>query len=364
VAVRRGRARRPWWLLALAGPLLVPLLLIVGGAFVIVVAASGGSGADAAVPAGGVTGGQLGPDSPVPPEVLGLIRPALINNGCPALTESLLAAQLFQESGFNPQAASGAGAQGIAQFIPGTWAKYGRDENGNGVASPWEPQDAIPAAARYDCAIAAAVAKVPGDIAGLMLAGYNAGEGAVLAFGGIPPYAETQNYVRVILDRAAAWGVAPGLVGGGVGPAPLPGGGAVQQTGNPLIDTAVAWAAGQIGSWYHFGGACTDPFSGDIGKRCDCSSLMQQAYAHAGVALPRTAAMQSRVGAAVPPGAIQPGDLVVTVGADGTVAQPGHIAMYVGNGYVVEAPFEGVQVHYFPVRGYHDIVTIRRIVTG
>ncbi|HVQ94359.1 MAG TPA: NlpC/P60 family protein [Mycobacteriales bacterium] len=356
--------RRRLLLAAIAAPLAVPAALIVVGAFVVVLAVSGGSVSSAAVPPGGVTGGQLSTDAPVPDEVLAVLRPALVGNGCPALTESLLAAQLFQESGFNPQATSPVGAQGIAQFMPGTWPGVGRDENGNGVASPWEPEDAIPAAARYDCAIAKQVAAVPGDAAGLMLAAYNAGPGAVLQFNGIPPFQETQNYVRAILDRAATWAVSPGLVGVGVGPAPLPGGAQIELTNNPLIDTAVAWATGQIGSWYHFGGTCTEPFSEVIAKRCDCSSLMQQAYAHAGIALPRTAAMQSRVGAAVPPAEIQPGDLVVTVGADGTVARPGHIAMYVGSGYVVEAPFEGVQVHYFPVRGYHDIVTIRRIVTG
>jgi hypothetical protein len=356
--------RRRYVLLAIAAPLAIPVLLIFVGAFVIMFAASGGDVSSAEVPAGGVTGGQLRPDAPVPVEVLALLRPAVAGNGCAALTESLLAAQLFQESGFNPRAQSSVGAMGIAQFMPGTWPGWGRDENGNGVASPWEPEDAIPAAARYDCGIAKQVEKVPGDQAGLMLAGYNAGPGAVLQFNGIPPFQETQNYVRVILDRAASWAVTPGLIGAGVGPAPLPGGAKIQSTGNPLIDSAVAWAAGQVGSWYHFGGTCTDPFSETIAKRCDCSSLMQQAYAHAGIALPRTAAMQSGVGVAVQPAEIQPGDLVASVGADGTVARPGHIAMYVGSGYVVEAPFEGVQVHYFPVRGYHDIVTIRRIVTG
>ncbi|MEN3357441.1 MAG: hypothetical protein V7637_1423 [Mycobacteriales bacterium] len=358
--------RRRLLLAAIAAPLAVPAALIVVGAFVVVLAMSGDSVSSADVPPGGVTGGQLRQDAPVPAEVVAILRPAVVTNGCPALTESLLAAQLFQESRFNPKATSPVGAQGIAQFMPGTWPSWGKDENGNGVASPWEPEDAIPAAARYDCAIAKQVAAVPGDAAGLMLAGYNAGPGAVIQFDGIPPFQETQNYVRTILDQAAAWAVSPGLVGAGVGPVPppLPGGARIERTGNALIDTAVSWATAQVGSWYHFGGTCTDPFSEVIAKRCDCSSLMQQAYAHAGIALPRTAATQSRIGAAVPPGEIQPGDLVATVGADGTVAQPGHIAMYVGSGYVVEAPFEGVQVHYFPVRGYHDIVTIRRIVTG
>jgi cell wall-associated NlpC family hydrolase len=351
-------------ILALTAPIAIPAVLLVVAAFLIAVAAGGGSVSSADVPPGGVTGGQLRDDAPVPLEYVGLIRQAVTANGCPALTESLLAAQLKQESNFNPRVVSIAGAQGIAQFMPGTWPHWGRDENGNGVASPWEPEDAIPAAARYDCGIAAQLAAVPSDPAALMLAGYNAGPGAVLAFRGIPPFEETQNYVQTILALAASWAATPGLIGVGVGPVPPPGAAVVQPTGNAIIDTTVAWATAQVGSWYHFGGDCTDPFGPSIGHHCDCSSLMQQAYAHAGVALPRTAAMQSRVGAPVPPAEIQPGDLIATMGADGSAARPGHIAMYVGSGYVVEAPYEGAQVHFFPARGYHDVVTIRRIVTG
>ena len=356
--------RRRTAILAISAPIAIPAVLLLVAAFLIAVAASGGSVSSADVPPGGVTGGQLRDDAPVPPALFPLIRNAVANAGCPALTESLLAAQLKQESNFNPRAVSGAGAQGIAQFMPGTWPNWGQDENGNGVASPWEPEDAVPAAARYDCAIAGQVAGVPGDPAGLMLAGYNAGPDAVVTFGGVPPFEETQNYVQTILGLASAWAAIPGLIGVGIGPGPAPGPAVVQGTGNPIIDDAVAWAVAQVGSWYHFGGDCADPFGSSIGHRCDCSSLMQQAYAHAGVALPRTAAEQSRVGAPVAPAGIQPGDLVASIGADGTAARPGHIAMYVGSGYVVEAPFEGAQVHFFPVQGYHDVVAIRRIVTG
>jgi hypothetical protein len=351
-------------ILALTAPVAIPAVLLLVAAFLIAVAAGGGSVSSADVPPGGVTGGQLRDDAPVPLEYVGLIRQAVASTGCPALTESLLAAQLKQESNFSPRAVSSAGAQGIAQFMPGTWPGWGRDENGNGVASPFEPEDAIPAAARYDCGLAAQIASVSGDGAALMLAAYNAGPGAVLGFGGIPPFEETQNYVQVILALAASWAATPGLIGVGSGPVPPPGAAVVQNTGNAIIDTAVAWTAGQVGSWYHFGGDCTDPFGPSIAHHCDCSSLMQQAYAHAGVALPRTAAEQSRVGAPVSPADIQPGDLIATMGADGTPARPGHIAMYVGSGYVVEAPFEGAQVHFFAARGYHDVVAIRRIVTG
>jgi soluble lytic murein transglycosylase-like protein len=64
-------------------------------------------------------------------------------NQCAAINPALLAAQLYQESGWNPKAQSGADAQGIAQFIPGTWATHGVDGNGDGVRDVWDPADAI-----------------------------------------------------------------------------------------------------------------------------------------------------------------------------------------------------------------------------
>ena len=83
-------------------------------------------------------------------------------NLCPALNPALLAAQLYQESGWNARAQSPAAAQGIAQFIPGTWATHGIDGNGDGKADVWDPQDAIPSAASYDCELASYVKDVPG----------------------------------------------------------------------------------------------------------------------------------------------------------------------------------------------------------
>lgn len=350
-------ARRAVWAALLAPVVLVAAVLGVG----VISVLGGDSASGGQIPPGGVSGGHLRDGNPqIPAEIVSLVRSALAEAGCPQLTESVLAAQLFAESGFNPHADSGL-AQGIAQFRPTTWPHWGRDEDGDGVASPFEPADAVPAAARYDCALAKDLASIPGDPAALMLAGYNAGPNAVKAAGGIPPFQETQHYVAIILSLAARWAVTPGLVGAGQGD--VPPGASVELTGDPRIDTAVAWAVGQIGSMYHFGGDCTDPFGPDIARHCDCSSLMQQAYSHAGVALPRTAAEQSRRGDAVPESEIRPGDLVATVGADGTRSAPGHIAMYIGGGNVVEAPFEGRPVHLFPLSGYHDVVTIRRVVT-
>ena len=60
-------------------------------------------------------------------------------NLCPSLNPALLAAQLYQESGWNPRAKSPANALGVAQFVPGTWATHGIDGNGDGKKDIWDP---------------------------------------------------------------------------------------------------------------------------------------------------------------------------------------------------------------------------------
>ncbi len=124
---------------------------------------------------------------------------------CKTVPAALIASQIEAESGWNPNAASPAGAMGLAQFMPATWAAYGRDDDGNGRVSPSDGGDAIMALARYDCAVADLVSNVPGDPVSLMLAGYNSGPGAVLMYKAIPPYAETQNYVAKIKAGAAKY---------------------------------------------------------------------------------------------------------------------------------------------------------------
>lgn len=130
-------------------------------------------------------------------------------NLCKQLTPAILAGQLYQESiGFDPDVVAGrrdspAGARGVAQFMPATWEAHGIDANGDGKRNILDPEDAIPSAATYDCTIAKDVKNVPGDPTTNMLASYNAGSGAVLDAQGVPPYNETQNYVRLIRKHAA-----------------------------------------------------------------------------------------------------------------------------------------------------------------
>jgi hypothetical protein len=99
----------------------------------------------------------------------------------------LLAAQLYAESNFNPFARSPAGAEGMAQFMPGTAEAIG-------LADPFDPGQAIDAQARLMRDLLGRFGSVP-----LALAAYNAGPGAVAACGCIPPYPETRAYVARIL---------------------------------------------------------------------------------------------------------------------------------------------------------------------
>jgi hypothetical protein len=99
----------------------------------------------------------------------------------------LLAAQIYAESNFNPFAVSPAGAQGIAQFMPGTAA-------GLGLRNPFDAAASIDAQAHLMHDLLGRFGSVP-----LALAAYNAGPGAVAACGCVPPYAETQAYVAKII---------------------------------------------------------------------------------------------------------------------------------------------------------------------
>ena len=101
---------------------------------------------------------------------------------------NLLAAQLYAESGFNPFAQSPAGAQGIAQIMPGTARSYG-------LGDPFDAERAIHAQAHL---MSDLLKRFEGKPA-LALAGYNAGPSAVERYGGIPPFAETRAYVAKIL---------------------------------------------------------------------------------------------------------------------------------------------------------------------
>ncbi|RBY94304.1 lytic transglycosylase [Blastococcus sp. TBT05-19] len=105
---------------------------------------------------------------------------------------SLLAAVAKQESNFNTSAVSPAGAQGLMQFMPATAKGLGVDA--------MDPASAIDGAAKY----LSSLTKQFGSTE-LALAAYNAGPGTVSRYGGVPPYSETQNYVRSVMSKAEAY---------------------------------------------------------------------------------------------------------------------------------------------------------------
>lgn len=103
----------------------------------------------------------------------------------------LLYSIMHQESSFKPRALSHKGARGLMQLMPGTAARFG-------VTNIWDPKQNIEGGARYMRFLLDLFA---GDVK-LALAGYNAGEGAVMKYGyQVPPYSETREYVRRIGHR-------------------------------------------------------------------------------------------------------------------------------------------------------------------
>lgn len=127
-----------------------------------------------------------------------LLAAAARQEGVPS---ALLAAVVEQESGFDPKAVSPAGAKGLTQLMDGT----ARDL---GVTDPFDPWQSLVGGARF---LRAMLDRYHGDPR-LAAAAYNAGPGAVDKYAGVPPYAETQTYVRRVLSLYGQY--ASGRTGG------------------------------------------------------------------------------------------------------------------------------------------------------
>lgn len=116
----------------------------------------------------------------------GLIVASALRHG---VDPALMKAMMHTESGFNPNARSPVGAQGLMQLMPATARRFS-------VNNPWNPAENIEGAAKY-------IKYLQGRFGNIqhVLAGYNAGEGNVSKYGGIPPFRETRDYVKRVLSR-------------------------------------------------------------------------------------------------------------------------------------------------------------------
>lgn len=189
------------------------------------------------------------------------------------------------------------------------------DGDGNGVASVYEPADAISGAAKYLLEHG-----VLDNVAGAIFA-----------------YNHLQAYVQAVLQWAKVYangGYSVSQVTADSAPTCLPG---VGPAPNNATGAAVAFAEGQLGKPYQWGGTGPDAF--------DCSGLVMEAYRAAGLSIPRTSEQQWLWGPQVPAGQVEPGDLAFFAGADGTVTAPGHVGLVIGGGMMIEAYATG-----FPIR--------------
>jgi cell wall-associated NlpC family hydrolase len=107
--------------------------------------------------------------------------------------------------------------------------------------------------------------------------------------------------------------------------------------------TAIAYARAQLGKPYEWGGTGPGAY--------DCSGLVWAAYQSAGVDIPRTSQAQWAALPHVPPAGVRPGDLVFFPGSDGTFTAPGHVALVIGGGQMIQAYAAGTPIEVSALNG-------------
>jgi cell wall-associated NlpC family hydrolase len=265
-------------------------------------------------PAGGASGTST--TDGIPAQMLELYGRA--SASCPGLPWTVLAAIGTVESANGTSSLPGvhsganpAGAEGPMQFLPATFAAYAFPVPGGGQnpPSPYDPTDAVFAAARDLCANGAAGGA---DLARAVFA-----------------YNHDARYVEQVLALADQDGQATGA----------------SSPGDEAGSIAAQWALAQVGTPYVWGGET-------VGVGFDCSGLVQAAYAAAGVHLPRVAQSQFDAGVQLAGGTVLAvGDLVFFGGGPDDIS---HVGMYVGlhdgQFLMVDAPHTGadVRVEAFP----------------
>ena len=294
----------------------------------------------------------------VPPEFV----PWLLRAGamCQGITAPLLAAQLEAENGFRhgPTApVSSTGAQGPAQFMPGTWKSWGKDYDGSGpppdvnsIPDAVMSQGALMCENYRQCATGIGGGSLAGDPVALALASYNAGFGAVQRAGGMPSggdyTTQTQPYVYKIMQRAKAFEATPGL--GGTAPQAFP----VSGAPTTVVDAAMQFKGRK---WVWGGGSVDGPTDDGF----DSSGLTYYAVATGSggkTVLPRSADEQWNSGSEIPMAQVQPGDLVFS-GWD-RHNRPSHVGIAVGGGQMIHAD----EVHGVVVADYLPESKARRVL--
>jgi peptidoglycan DL-endopeptidase CwlO len=199
------------------------------------------------------------------------------------------------------------------------------DADGDGIASVYDPADAIAGAAKY-----------------LVEHGVQSDPAAAIF-----AYNHSDSYVQLVLSYAAIYaqgGYSVSAVSEDNVPGCVPGvnlaasqAGGTGQVPNQTVATAISFAEAQLGKPYQYGGTGPDAY--------DCSGLVMMAYRAAGVYIPRTSQEQWAWGPQVPASQVEPGDLVFFAGADGTPTAPGHVGLVMGKGTMIEAYATG-----YPIR--------------
>ncbi|QSE92712.1 C40 family peptidase [Rhodococcus pseudokoreensis] len=263
---------------------------------------------------------------------------------CDGVKAPVLAALYAAENGFRYGATapvSPSGARGPGQFMPATWAAYGKDADGDGKADILDVADSVMASGHLLCDTYNQIeqwksqGEVVGDTLDLTIAGYNAGVGAVRSHHGMPSGEadyenQTKPYVAKIRASESRYASLLGVFGGGA-----------DGIGGKIVEAAIRY----LGLPYVWGGGNVNgPSAGGF----DCSGLTSYAVhaATSGLSLPRTSEMQWNVGVEVPLADAMPGDLLF---GNWGPAGPGHVAIYVGNGQMVHAPTTGDVVRIAPV---------------
>jgi cell wall-associated NlpC family hydrolase len=295
-----------------AGVVGLPLALVV-----VFAAGSGGSAAAASSPPPLPSSAAL---SDIPPTYLDLYQAAAMT--CSGLPWTILAGIGEVVSDHGRHIPSAVGTVGPMQFDPTTFATYGVDGNGDGVTDASEPPDAVYSMANLLC-------------------DNGAKNGADLQ-AAIEAYDKAPGFVQDVLGWSTTYG---GLSAGSA-------------VGGDAVAIAIAFAEAQLGKPYELGATGPDAW--------DCSALVQAAYAAGGIALPRTTYEWQQSGPIVwitdggsdlAISALEPGDLLYSAGSDGAPLNPGHVAMYIGDGQEIEAPHAGDVVEVISVPSDISIVT-------